>query len=179
MENTLHRLYEWLSHWPPHSPRFWFDLVAVLALIALANHLARYKWSFILFVLPGTIAHELAHWSMALLFGGDPKPPSFWPHTEGSRWTLGHVIIRKPRWYNLPQIALAPLLLLPLAALVYGDWLRFYSLAYWQHWLGLYFVAALLHSSLPSREDFQLLRYLRWPLLLSVLGGGLFIILRR
>ena len=172
-------LHAWTQHWPLHSPRFWFDVVAVLALIALANHLARYKWLFILFVLPGTVAHELAHWSMALLFGGNPKPPSFWPHTEGPRWTLGHVIIRNPRWYNLLQIALAPLLLLPLAAFIYWHWLRFYSLVHWQHWLGLYFVAALLHSSLPSPEDFQLLVRFRWPLLIiALVGAGLFIALR-
>jgi hypothetical protein len=175
-----HRLYQELLQWPLHSPRFWFDAAAILSLIVLANYLARYKWLFIAFVLPGTIAHELAHWSIALLCGGRPLPPSLWPRTAGPRWTLGEVTIRNPRWYNLAQIALAPLLLLPLAVLIYRHWLQFYSLVHWQHWLGLYLVAMLLHSSIPSREDFALLLRLRWPLLIIAgIAIGLLVALRR
>jgi len=167
-------------HWPLHSHHFWLDVAAIIALIALANYLARYKWPFILFVLPGTTAHELAHWIVALLFDGRPKPPSLWPRTAGPRWTLGEVVIRNPRWYNLVQIALAPLLLLPLAASIYRHWLQLHSFAHWQHWLGLYLVAMLLYSSLPSREDFGLLLRLRWPLLIiALIASGLFIALRR
>jgi hypothetical protein len=164
----------------PHSPRLWLDLITIIALVLLSGRLTRYKWLFIIFVLPGTIAHELSHWSTALIFGGRPQPPSLWPQTEGQRWTLGHVVIRNPRWYNLPQIAVAPLLLLPLAATAYWYWLRLYPLTAWQHWLGLYCIAMLVRSSLPSPEDFRLL--LRYRLALLILGGlglGLLIALRK
>ncbi|HSB95056.1 MAG TPA: hypothetical protein VLC91_01305 [Spongiibacteraceae bacterium] len=175
---------QWLHNWTvddlAHSPRLWLDLTTVIVLLLLSGRLTRYKWPFIIFVLPGTIAHELAHWSMALLFGGQPKPPSLQPQTAGQRWTLGHVVIRNPRWYNLPQIALAPLLLLPLAALAYWHWLRFYPLTTWQHWLGLYCIAMLIRSSIPSSEDFRLLLRYRLPLLiLGCLGLSLFIALRK
>ena len=168
-----HWLYEW--SWL-RSPRFWLDAIAVLTLLTVTGRLTRYKWPFIVFVLPGTIAHELAHWSMALLLRGKPTPPSFWPHTEGRRWVLGHVLIRRPRWYNLPPIALAPLLLLPLAITLYWHWLRFYPLLQWRHWLGVYFVATLLRSASPSPEDLRLLAAYRWPLLfIGAAGIGLLI----
>lgn len=174
-----HWLYAWAQHWPLHSPRFWIDVAFVLALVLLASRLTRYKWLFIVFVLPGTIAHELAHWLVALLLGGDPSAPSLWPRTEGQRWTLGHVTIRKPRWYNTLPIALAPLLLLPLAALSYRHWLRYYPLDHWQHWLGLYIVATLLRSALPSVEDWRLLRRYQRPLLIvALLTTAVFIALR-
>jgi hypothetical protein len=168
---------QWLHGWTMSDARPWLDGAVIIVLILLIGRLTRYKWLFILCVLPGTIAHELAHWMMAKLFGGQPQPPSFTPHTEGRRWTLGHVVIRKPRWYNLPQIALAPLLLLPLAVLLYRYWLRFYPLTVWQHWLGLYLLAVLLRSALPSLEDIHLLKRYRLPLLvIGGLGLGLFIV---
>jgi hypothetical protein len=160
---------QWLHGWTINDARFWLDGAVIIALILLIGRLSRYKWLFILCVLPGTIAHELAHWTMAKLCGGQPQPPSFRPFTEGRRWTLGHVVIRNPRWYNLPQIALAPLLLLPLAALAYRHWLRFYPLSDWRHWLGLYLVAVLLRSALPSPEDMHLLK--RYRLALLLIGG--------
>jgi len=137
-------------------PVFWFDLLFVALCFVASRKFSTSKGLFALWVLPGTALHEIAHWSVALLCGGRPGALSLWPNFRGRRWTLGYVIIANPTWYNRVPIALAPLLLLPLAAAGYWFGVRAWPLSDWRHWLALYGVAMLLPGALPSREDIEL-----------------------
>lgn len=124
---------------------------AALLLIRLSSHLG--MWAYALVALPGTLAHELAHYLTALLLGAKPSFPSLVPQRTAFGWRLGSVAFRAGPIRSLP-IAMAPLLLLPLAA-----WwlLAFMPGATWPM-LGVHawVVGALVSASLPSSADFKI-----------------------
>ena len=108
--------------------------------------------TWMLFVVPGTMAHELAHYLVAIVTGGRPAPISLWPRREGDGWVMGSVSFC-PNLLNGALVALAPLYILP-------------PLAWWcglQHVgasplaaLGWgYLAAVLLYSAWPSSTDWN------------------------
>lgn len=129
--------------------------LAFIALTLLLMHLAR-RWSLLyaLVVWPGTVLHELAHWLVALLLGGQPTSLSVVPARSERGWRLGSVGIRRARWFNALPIALAPLLLAPLAwlALVHATRVDATS---WVHWALLYVATSAAVSCLPSLQDWK------------------------
>lgn len=79
-----------------------------------------------LFVLPGTLVHELLHWLVGTITNAKPVSFSLLPRkTAGGQWVLGSVGFTNLRWYNAALVGLAPLLA-PLIALffapVYANW---------------------------------------------------------
>jgi hypothetical protein len=132
-------------------------VLVAIAIIALAKHAG--MWIYALVALPGTFAHELAHFLVGLLLGARPSFPSLIPVRTERGWRLGAVSFRVGHLRALP-IALAPLLLLPLAcwwalALLHTATWPLYALHVW-------ITAALLTASMPSRSD--------WKLALPALG---------
>ena len=130
------------------------DVSCVIAAMLIIR-LSRYAgmWIYALIALPGTMAHELAHCSVACVLGARPAFPSLIPVRTQRGWQLGSVAFRVGRARALP-IAMAPLLLAPLAlwwaaALMHPAPLPLYCLHVW-------IVAALLTASIPSRTDFKL-----------------------
>ena len=100
---------------PPHLS---FFVGASASLVALA--LARGNSAYFLLVMPGTLAHELAHFLVALETLGRPQGLTLWPRKTGPDcWTLGTVEFRAG-WLNGGLVGLAPLYLLPLCA--WGLW---------------------------------------------------------
>lgn len=111
-------------------------------------------WTYALLALPGTFAHESAHFLVALVLGAQPQFPSLIPQRSEHGWRLGSVRFRAGLLRSLP-IVLAPLLLLPLGlawALYFfapaGTW----PLQMFHLWL----VASLLTASLPSSADLRI-----------------------
>jgi hypothetical protein len=133
------------------SPIDVFCVIAAMLII----HLSRYAgmWVYALIALPGTIAHELAHFCVAWIFGAQPAFPSLIPVRTQRGWQLGSVSFRVGRARALP-IAMAPLLLAPLA-LCWAAWLMHPAPLPW-YCLHVWMVAALLTASIPSRTDFKL-----------------------
>jgi len=130
------------------------DVVCVVGAMALIR-ISRYAgmWIYALVALPGTLAHELAHFVVAFVLGAQPSLPSMRPIRTEHGWRLGSVAFRVGYARALP-IALAPLLLAPLAlwwagSLLHPATLPLYALHVW-------IVAALLTASLPSTTDFKL-----------------------
>lgn len=110
-------------------------------------------WAYALIALPGTLAHELAHFLTALALAAKPSFPSLIPKRSGYGWRLGSVGFRAGIVRSVP-IALAPLALFPLA-LVYG--VMFLAPAAWPLvCLHAWIMAALLSAALPSRADFRI-----------------------
>lgn len=121
--------------------------------------------------LPATLAHELAHWSVALLTGSSPDFPSIIPRREANGWVLGQVVFT-PKTLTAGAVALAPLWCLsPMACVLY-------SIAYegilTQSIQGVA-VAYLVNAAIPSSQDWLIA--VRYPIgaLLSLLTLYLFI----
>ena len=129
--------------------------IAFVAGAMLLIHACRHAgmWVYALIALPGTLAHELAHFAVAFVLGARPAFPSLVPVRTDRGWRLGSVAFRVGHARALP-IALAPLLLAPLAlwwagALLHGSPWPLRALHIW-------IVAALVTASLPSRTDLKL-----------------------
>lgn len=133
------------------SPRDWAAMLGALALIRVSSRLG--MWPYALLALPGTLAHELAHFAVALSLNADPSFPSLRPRRSEHGWRLGSVTFRAG-WLRSVPIALAPLLLLPLAL---GWAATFLAPAHGWHYFGqAWLVACLLSASLPSSADFRI-----------------------
>lgn len=145
-----------LSGWVDHlllaiSPIDAFCILAAVLIISVAKYAG--MWVYALVALPGTLAHELAHFLVALVLGARPSFPSLVPIRTGRSWRLGSVTFRVGHARALP-IALAPLVLLPLALWWAGSFLRTAS---WPlYCMHVWIIAALVTASLPSAADWKL-----------------------
>ena len=123
-----------------------------------------------IFVLPGTLVHELLHFIVGLILNAKPTSFSVWPRKRGtSTWTMGAVGFANLRWYNAVAVGLAPLLA-PIAALWFApsgaSWsLQLDDLKYWA------FAAPILSMSLPSWTDIKICFYSAVPIAVCVALG--------
>lgn len=140
--------------------------LALLALLLIRASSRFGMWVYAVVALPGTLAHELAHYLVALLLLAKPSFPSLVPQRTLHGWRLGSVAFHAGRLRSVP-IALAPLLLAPLA-LAWAN--EFMVPAGWpmvalQAWI----VGALLSACLPSRADVRI----AFPALVVLIGLAL------
>ncbi|HEV2042501.1 MAG TPA: hypothetical protein VGT81_21070 [Casimicrobiaceae bacterium] len=145
----------------------------VLIFCALLRGLRNSMWRIALLSLPGTIAHELAHFVVGLLLLAKPRGFSIWPTEQGHTWRLGSVSFGNIGLLNGAFVALAPLLLLPIAWLcVVYVLLPLWNDGQWGWWLlGGYLTATALFAALPSFQDLKLGGRSRF--LYAALGGFL------
>lgn len=130
------------------------DVLVVLAMLALMRLASRLgMWAYAALALPGTFAHEMAHYLVALLLFAKPDFPSLVPQRTLHGWRLGSVTFRAGMVRALP-IALAPFALMPLA-LWWAATLMAPATG-WAHYLHAWIAAALVSASLPSSADFKL-----------------------
>jgi hypothetical protein len=145
LRDGLDHLLAWLS---PIDALF---LLLAVLIIGLSKHAG--MWIYALVALPGTLAHELAHFIVALILGAHPSFPALIPVRTQRGWRLGAVAFRVGRMRAMP-IALAPLALLPLA--VWWAY-AFLHTSYWPlYCMNVWIIAALVTASLPSRTDWKL-----------------------
>lgn len=142
-------------HFPPVQILL-IDSIFFIAVVMLAKFCRRVTAIYIVFALPGTCAHEVAHFLVALFTNGRPRFPSIIPIRTHDGWLLGSVQLGNARWYNAAVIAFAPLALIPLAGWLYVH--RIAAISPWsaQHWLYLYLIIVMSMSALPSRIDLRL-----------------------
>jgi hypothetical protein len=146
----------------------WLAVVAVLAMQRVARRFG--LWAYAAFALPGTLAHELAHYVVALLLAADPRLPRLWPQRVEQGWRLGSVAFRAP-WWRAGPIAMAPLLLMP-ASLA---WVMTFLADARGGWLALHAWVAgtLLSAALPSRTDLRIAaRFLALVVVVATATGG-------
>jgi hypothetical protein len=148
------------------------DVVYVLvamAIIRVSRHAG--MWIYALVALPGTLAHELAHFIVASILFAHPRFPSLIPiRIERGGWRLGAVAFRADYARALP-IAMAPLALAPLALWWAGTFLHTAS---WPlYGLHVWVVAAMMTASVPSRADFKL----ALPALIALIAAGVIVLL--
>ena len=140
------------NHFLALSPADVVCVLAALAIIRLSRHAG--MWIYSIVALPGTLAHELAHFIVALVLFAHPRFPSLIPiRMEHGGWRLGSVAFRADYARALP-IAMAPFALAPLALWWAGTFLH---AALWPlYGLHAWLVAAMLTASMPSPTDFKL-----------------------
>ena len=133
------------------APRDFALILGLLLLIRLASRIG--MWTYALLALPGTLAHELAHYLVAVLLLAKPQFPSLIPQRSEHGWRLGSVAFRAGWLRSLP-IAVAPFALLPLALWWAVTWMlpAVGAMYLVQGWV----VAALLSASLPSAADLRI-----------------------
>ena len=154
-----------LHHWP--------TLLLVAATIILLNQARRSLWLLSIVALPGTFAHELAHFVVGCVLLAKPASLSVWPKREGNTYLLGSVTFGGVGIFNGVFVALAPLLLLLPAA--YGCFLmavtawRTDAYPVWAAWGVL--AGNFLYGSIPSDTDVKL--GLTSMLFYAVTGAGL------
>ncbi len=69
--------------------------------------------------LPGTLAHELLHLAAGLICGARPVSLSVFPRRSPQGVVCGEVLFARLRWWNAIPVAMAPLLLLPAALVLF------------------------------------------------------------
>lgn len=106
----------------------------------------------ILYCLPFTVMHEMAHFMVALLTGGRPSSFSVWPRRAGGGWVLGSVTA-------VPTIlSAAPTALAPLGWLAIG----YFVMVLWDFrpvWVPEYLIVMVLYACsaacTPSWQDIK------------------------
>lgn len=146
-------------------------LVTVAAMMLVQRLVMRLGlWAYAVFALPGTAAHELAHWLVAWLLRASPQRLSLVPRRTESGWRLGSVAFRAA-WWRAGPIALAPLLLAPAAF----AWLVLFTAPAEGALLALHawVTATLLTACLPSRTDLRIAApFLTLVVLLALVLAG-------
>jgi hypothetical protein len=129
-------------------------LFTAVLIIALLDRLKHRFAVFALLAFPSTLAHEIMHFVVALIFGGKPSAMQLWPKRQSNNYALGHVVVRNSTRFNIGPIAIAPLLLIPLAWYL----LRYVPTkpSWWQVLLWGAVIGSLLYGSLPSGADWRL-----------------------
>jgi len=158
-----------------HLAGFMPSIALAFAFYALLRGARRSMWRVALLALPGTFAHELLHFVVGLLLQAEPHGLSVWPRRDGHAWVLGAVSFRNIGLLNGAWVALAPVLLLPVAWLsLIHVLLPLWVMGQWGWWLlAGYLTATALFAALPSIQDIRLGG--RSLLLYLALGGLLWL----
>jgi len=133
-------------------------VVAVALFYAMLRGLRDSPWRLALLSLPGTLAHEMAHYAAGWLLRAQPYGLTVWPRREGRWIRLGAVSFRNVGLLNGAWVALAPLALAPLAAIAFiHALLPLWDARQWPAWFAMaYVTGTLLHAALPSWQDMRL-----------------------
>ncbi len=133
------------------------SLALVVVFWALLRGVRSSMWRVALLALPGTFAHELAHFVVGFLLRAKPHGFSVWPRAYGRAWTLGAVSFSNIGLLNGAWVAFAPLLLLPVAWLALNYLLLpLWSQGRWGWYLLVgYMTATVLFAALPSFQDIK------------------------
>lgn len=122
---------------------------ASLALLMVASRTSAFL--MILFQLPGTLMHELAHFFLAAVSGSRPTGISVIPKRTEGGWTLGSVGFHPGFWTGALVALAPPLALIPLADVIWQRYMIGVKLT--ELMMLSYLVASCLWSALPSRVD--------------------------
>jgi hypothetical protein len=139
-----------LNNHPFHLYIYGTIITTAILYKLLANHF----WSFWLFTSIGTMAHELAHFTISFLTNGKPRGFNLIPYKEGDYYVLGSITSNNSDWYNQALISLAPVLLLPIS-FIFLNSMILTETSIIQVILKSFIFTNLFIGSLPSISDFK------------------------
>lgn len=158
--------------------RFYLILLVII-LMRFKYTTYRSMWVSALVNIPGTLLHELMHFTVGLVMNAHPCNFTVFPRKglDGS-YVMGSVGFRNVTFYNAVPAAMAPLLLLPI-----GFYLNRYFLPMMAPTLGNYILYVLLQTiiienAVPSGADFKVAgMYVTGVLLYGFIALSLFVML--
>ncbi len=127
-------------------------MISVCILFAVLIRASQSRDIFWVLAWPGTVVHEVLHYTVGFFLGARPTEISVVPNrTESS--TIGYVSFDNLNWFNALPTAMAPMLAFPLAwwvsTVVKLEW----SLigVFW-----VWVVSAVIAQAWPSKVDFAM-----------------------
>jgi len=135
----------------------------ILSIIKISTNFFKTNFiAFFIFSLPGTLAHELAHFLLGLILFAKPVGFSLIPkRTSETGFTMGSVNFTNINAINAIPIAIAPILLIPLGFIASIDILNYlsnheFTIKYLLISIGLGLsIFSIFSSSIPSSQDFK------------------------
>ena len=146
-------------------------ILLVIILIRIKYTTYSSMWASALVNIPGTLLHELMHFTVGLLMNARPCNFTIFPKkSPNGNYVMGSVGFRNVTFYNAIPSAMAPLLLL-----VIGFYLNRYYLPKMPPTMGHYIFYVLIQTiiienSVPSGADFRVAgMYMRGIVLYSLI----------
>lgn len=147
----------------------WATMGLVMAWFFVMRFAQRSIWQMAIINLPGTAAHELAHFLVGALLLAKPQSFSLIPHRQEGGWQLGSVKFTGLNILTAAPVAYAPLLLAGIAWLMFNGWAvpAFHAARYLSWVISGYAIASALYSCWPSSTDVKLggLSIILWVIL--------------
>jgi hypothetical protein len=123
----------------------------------------------------GTIFHELIHYIFGLILGARPTRFSLLPKATESGYVLGSVSFAGLRGWQAPPVALAPLVLLPVAYLIEQYFFSYVPFNLATYFAYVFTLVVTIENALPSIADIKVatsspLSLFLW--MMAIIGTG-------
>ncbi|MEC8203969.1 MAG: hypothetical protein VX075_10825 [Pseudomonadota bacterium] len=103
----------------------------------------------------GTIFHELIHYIFGLILSARPTSFSLLPKATESGYVLGSVSFAGLRGWQAPPVALAPLVLLPVAYLIEQYFFSYVPFNLATYFAYVFTLVVTIENALPSIADIK------------------------
>lgn len=150
--------------WWVNSPEFltlltnnrFLLILLVIVLIRLKYNTYSSMWASALVNIPGTILHELMHFTVGLVLNAKPCNFTVFPRRgpDGS-YVMGSVGFRNVTFYNAVPSAMAPLLLLVIGFMINRYYLPVMPLTAVNYILYVLLQTIIIENAMPSSADFK------------------------
>ena len=170
-----------------NDPRFlqaFFDnrfylILLVIVLMRFKYTTYRSMWMSALVNVPGTLLHELMHFSVGLLLNAHPCNFTILPRKSlDGNYVMGSVGFRNITFYNAVPAALAPLLLLPIGFYLNRYYLPTMEPTFVNYVLYVLLQTIIIENAMPSGADFRVARmYLSGVVMYGFIFVSLFLML--
>lgn len=168
--------YEFLQSF--FNNRFYLILL-VIVLLHLKNATYRSMFMCALVNIPGTLLHELMHFSVGLFMNARPCNFTLFPRRgEDGRYVMGSVGFTNITFYNAVPAAMAPLLLLPIGFYINRYILPQIEPTFINYILYVFLQTVIIENAMPSGADFRVAKkYFLGVVMYGVLFGALVLML--
>lgn len=132
-----------------------FLILFVLILSSLRHGVYHSMFMASLINMPGTILHEIAHFTIGLILNAKPTKFSLFPHKSEKGYVMGSVGFRNLNFYNSLPSAMAPLLLLVAAYYIDKNFFKFFEINLINYLLYVLLLSIIIENAMPSSTDFR------------------------
>ena len=162
----VYQIWERIVYWW-NSPDLYYSLVdnrfflivLVIFLMRLSRATYRSLWLSALINIPGTILHELMHFTVGLIMNARPCNFTLIPRRgEDGNYVMGSVGFTNITFYNAVPAALAPLLLLPIGFYLNRYLLPMITPSFANYTLYMLLQTIIIENAMPSSADFRVAR---------------------